>query len=74
MESQCDMILRHLQDYGSITPSEAIFEYGCFRLAARIADLRKAGYQIESGTQTSVNRYGKTVQFAKYTLLKEDTK
>ena len=27
-------ILRHLQDYGSITQAEAVTEYGCYRLGA----------------------------------------
>lgn len=36
--TQCERILRHLQDYGSITQAEAVTEYGCYRLGARIWD------------------------------------
>ena len=32
--TQCDRILRHLKDYGSITSLEAISEYGILRLAS----------------------------------------
>lgn len=38
--TQCERILRHLQDYGSITQAEAVTEYGCYRLGARIWDLK----------------------------------
>ena len=41
--TQCDRILRHLEDAGSITQAEAMSEYGIMRLAARIADLRGRG-------------------------------
>ena len=49
-ESQCDQILRHLRLFGSITPEEALDDYRCFRLAARIADLRKRGHAIKTDT------------------------
>ena len=34
--TQSEKILRHLKDYGSITPLEALQEYGCMRLGARM--------------------------------------
>lgn len=46
--SQCDDILHHMQAKGPITPIEALNDYGCFRLAARIKDLREAGHDIET--------------------------
>jgi hypothetical protein len=39
--TQCDKILRHIEDYGSITPMEALGHYGIMRLASRITDLKK---------------------------------
>ncbi len=71
-DNQCSKILRHMQDYGSITQAEAVTEYGCYRLAARIADLRKQGYGISSRTETTNNRYGDTVRFARYSLTKQE--
>jgi hypothetical protein len=44
--SQSRNILDHLQTFGHITPLEALSRYGCFRLAARIEELRKAGHPI----------------------------
>lgn len=38
--TQCERILRHLEDYGSITSAEAITEYSIYRLASRISDLK----------------------------------
>ena len=69
--TQCDRILRHMKDYGSIDPMVAIQEYGCMRLASRISDLRAQGYPIGRRIKTSKNRYGDTVSFAEYYLLEE---
>ncbi len=41
-------ILRHLLNYGSITPAEAYQNFGCMRLAARIHDLRGEGFTIST--------------------------
>ena len=48
--SQADHILWHLKVYGRITPIEALREYGCMRLAARIHELRARGNDIEALT------------------------
>ena len=69
--TQCDRILRHLKDYGSITPMEAMNEYGIMRLAARINDLRAQGIAIESEVKTGKNRYGEDTHFSVYRLKKE---
>lgn len=44
--TQSARILRWLKTGRSITPMDALQRFGCFRLAARIYDLRKEGYQI----------------------------
>ena len=46
--SQEKQILGYLQSQGSITAIEALQEFGCFRLAARIADLRAKKHNIET--------------------------
>ena len=66
--TQCDRILRHMKDYGSITSLEAVTEYGIMRLASRITDLRAQGITIVSETKTGKNRYGETTHFAVYRL------
>ena len=66
--TQCERILRHLKDYGSITSIEAVNEYGCMRLAARIADLKGRGYSISRKMTNGKNRYGEETCFATYSL------
>jgi len=67
-QTQCDRILRHFRDYGSITSLEAMKEYGIMRLASRISDLRRLGYAIRKTTETSKNRYGEPTSCARYSL------
>ena len=66
--TQCEKILRHLKDFGSITSQEAMQEYGIMRLASRINDLRKQGVAIQAETTTGKNRYGETTHYAVYRL------
>ena len=44
--TQKDMILSWLQKGKTITPMEALEKFGCFRLAARIHNLRESGHNI----------------------------
>lgn len=48
MSTQNEQIRAHLIEHNSITPIEALEKYGCFRLAARIKDLRNAGFSVVS--------------------------
>ena len=48
--SQCAEILNHMQTKGAITALEALDQYGCFRLASRINDLRSDGHAINTAT------------------------
>ena len=45
---QNEAILEHLKTNGSITPIDALMLFGCFRLGARIYDLREQGHEIET--------------------------
>ena len=69
--TQCDRILRHMKDYGSITSLEAVNEYGIMRLASRINDLKAQGIAIVSEVKTGKNRYGEDTHFAVYKLKEE---
>lgn len=66
--TQCERILRHLQDYGQITTMEAFNEYGITRLSGRIYDLKADGYKISSTITSGTNRYGDTTHFTTYRL------
>lgn len=58
-------ILRHLMRYGSITQAEAVDNYNCWRLSARIKDLRDADVKI---TTLRVENIHSTGTHAKYIL------
>ena len=47
-ESQCKRIATYLKGGGILTPMDALNMFGCFRLSARIADLRKMGYKVKT--------------------------
>lgn len=66
--TQTEKILRHLKDYDGITSLEAMNEYGIFRLASRISDLKKMGYPIKSETVAVKNRYGESCYIKRYSL------
>ena len=69
--TQTEKILRHLEDIGSITPMEAIRQYGIMRLGARIWDLKREGYPIEAKIITGKNRYGEPTRWAVYRMVKQ---
>ena len=59
--SQRKLILDYLRVTGSITPIDALEQLGCFRLSARIKELRDMGYDIRTVKE---HRYGK--HYARY--------
>ena len=68
--TQCDRILEHFHNYGSITSGEANQLYGIERLSARVYNLRKMGYTIGTKTEHGVNRFGEKTRFTRYFLIK----
>jgi len=67
---QYEMVLEHMESSGSITPLEAMNEYGIMRLGARIADLKTLGYQIHTRIIKVPTRYGHA-HVAEYSLVQE---
>ena len=72
MKNQRELILQYIEDFGSITPMQAFADLGITKLATRISEMRKDGIAIKIDTVKSINRYGKAVSFAKYSM--EETK
>lgn len=66
--TQEEKIMDYMERHGSITPLEAMEEFGIMRLGARIYDLKEIGVKIITETVTSKNREGKPVRFARYRL------
>lgn len=66
--TQCDRVLKYMQDFGAITPLQALGDLGVMRLGARIWDLRQDGHKITRRMVSAKNRYGESVSFAEYKL------
>ena len=64
--TQCERILKYLDEYGSITHAEAMNECGIANFTARISDLRRNGVALDVETVSQKNRYGENVRFARY--------
>lgn len=65
-------VLDYMRRYGAITQLDALRDLSCMRLASRISELRKDGFEIQRTMVTTKNRDGEPVSFAQYRLLKEE--
>ena len=70
--TQCQRILDYMHQFGSISTLEAFKDLGVARLASRIHDLKGMGYNIESETKSSVNRFGEKTYFKVYRLAEKE--
>lgn len=72
MKSQTQLILEHLLAGNSLTPKQAErMPFCCMRLAARILDIRRSGYQVKTDTvKHKSHRTGKPIAYARYSLCK----
>lgn len=70
--TQCEKILEYMEQYGSITAWDAVYNLGIFRLSARIADLKADGYKIHSETVRKKDGRGEYHNYAKYSLVNEN--
>ena len=66
--SQNALILDYLEKNGSITQQEAVKSFGCYRLGARIWELKQEGHKITRVMESSANRYGIITTYARYFL------
>lgn len=65
-ESHCKQILAYLGVHKFITNDTAIERFHCYRLAARIHDLRKRGIDIETEMVYTLDDNGLPMKYAKY--------
>ena len=66
--TQKEMILKYLQDFGSISSWDAYAELGITQLGARIFELKEKGYIFKKERVKRLNRYGREIAFDKYSL------
>ena len=66
--SDKNRILQYLRDHGTITPMDALNSFGCYRLGARIWDLRHDGHSISTEMVEGRDRNGERERYARYRL------
>lgn len=65
-QTQCQWILTHFENGGSLTHLEAEKLYSVLRLAARVSDLRRRGHNIKGDMVTVKNKYGQNCRVKRY--------
>lgn len=70
-ETQCQRVLRYIENFGSITSLQAMQDLGCMRLASRVNDLKRMGIPVRKRQASAINRYGERVHFAEYYIEEE---
>lgn len=66
--SQNALIIEYILKYGRITPLDAMRDLGVMRLASRISDMRRLGYEIIDEWVSVENRWGEKVKVKSYRL------
>ena len=72
--TQENMLLRYLEERGSITNLEALRELGISQCPARIWGLKRRGINIKNEWITVQNRFGDDIKVKKYFIEKEQDK
>lgn len=64
LKPQARKVLRHLEKEGSLSPLEALFVYGIYRLSASIHEIRKQGWKV----LTTMHEDASGKKYARYHL------
>ena len=67
--TQTTRLLDYLREHKAITQREAINELGCYRLGARIWELKHDGHPIKREMITVKDRWGEETRIASYSLV-----
>ena len=67
--NQIARIVKYLESHDGITGYEAIKHISVMRLASRICDMRKLGYNITTKWVSGVNKYGEKWRAKKYWIV-----
>lgn len=65
-QTQAQRVLDYMREYGGITQLEALKELGVMRLASRISELKKRGYNIIGERVEVKNRYNESCYIKRY--------
>ena len=70
--TQNQRIVAYINEFGGITPLEAMRDLGVQRLASRISDMKRLGYLVVSEWCEVTNRYGEKTRVKRYSLEEQD--
>jgi hypothetical protein len=71
-QNQIRRVLNYMRTHNGITSYEAITEISVNRLASRICDMKKMGYDITSKWVDGVNKYGERWRAKRYWLVEQE--
>ena len=60
-----------MKDFGSITAMQAFSDLGITHLNGRIKELRDSGVDIDTTMIKATNRYGKKIEYGRFSLAKK---
>lgn len=69
--TQCQKVYSYMKENGEITQRDAI-RFGCYRLGARIFNLKERGVPIQSFRRTVINADGTKTSIAVYKLFQQE--
>ena len=70
--TQCERIIKYINNFGSITSFEAYTDLGITQLGARLDNLQKEGYVFKRQLEKGKNRYGEPVHYTRYSLYEDE--
>lgn len=70
VKGQTGAIKHYLESGKTLTNAEAAKLFGCYRLSARIKELRDAGMNISTMWEECINGFGTVSRYARYKLVK----
>jgi len=68
-QTQQQIVLKHLREYGEISSNKAWAMYGITRLSDVVHKLRRKGFNIQTVGSVGKNRYGAATHFAVYKIM-----
>ena len=66
--TQHDLVLNYLKEHIILTPMKAFEELGITKLATRISELKRMGYNFKDSWCEGYNRFGERVRYKSYML------
>jgi hypothetical protein len=66
--TQRELVIKYIEDFGSISPMEAFHDLGITKLATVVSLLKRDGYKFNTVMEKSVNRYGKKTHYCRYSM------